>query len=350
MTDRLELLSDCMGGPLLVTHGPHVRWATGFTGSNGWLLVRDGHAHLLTDGRYRDQAHQQVGSNVEIVVTQDPLADSLAPLILHHGGLFVQETYLTFGLSRVIAALVPGLDLRVTGDAIERLVASKHEEQVDAIVLAQRIAEAVFADVIIRIAPGHTEQEIAAELVYGCLRAGAQRMAFEPIVASGPNSALPHARPTDRIWRTGEPLLIDMGCVVDGYASDMTRMLHAGAPSDSFHKAYRAVREAQAAAIAVAKPGVDAAFVDSAARLSLKAVGLGERFVHGLGHGIGLETHEWPRLSGQVDYTIPSESVVTIEPGVYLPGEWGIRIEDMIWVRDGGAQRLTRASADLHVV
>ena len=194
MTDRLHPLADTVAGPLLLTHGPHVRWACGFSGSNGWLLIQDGDVHLLTDGRYRDQAHRQVGSNAQVVVTADPLAESLAPLIAGRGGLFVQDAHLTLGQSRSIAALVPGLALHATGDAVERLVAVKTQEHVDAIVRAQRISEAVLEDVSGRIAPGMTEQQIAAELVYGCLGRGAQRMAFETIVASGPNSALPHAR------------------------------------------------------------------------------------------------------------------------------------------------------------
>ncbi len=350
LKDRLSLLADCAAGPLLLTHAAHVRWACGFTGSNGWLLIDGGNAHLLTDGRYRDQAAQQVEDLVGIVVTQDPLAESLAVLVAGRGGLFVQDAHLTLGQSRAIQALVPGLALHDTGDRVERRVAAKSQEQVDAIVRAQRIGEHVWHDVSGRIAPGMSEQQIAAELVYGCLSGGVQRMAFEPIVASGPNSALPHARPTGRIWQAGEPLLIDMGCVVRGYASDMTRMLHAGAPSDAFADAYDAVLRAQQAAIEVAKPGVDAAHIDSAARSSLGRAGLAEQFVHGLGHGIGLETHEWPRLSAQADYAVPADCVVTIEPGVYLPGSWGIRIEDMVWVRSEGVERLTRASADLRIV
>ena len=350
MTDRLDLLAHCVSGPLLVSHGPHVRWACGFSGSNGWLLLRDGKAHLLTDARYREQASQQVGPKVDLVVTQDPLAEALAPLVAHHGTLSVQDACLTLAQSKSITALVSGLTLHATGDTVERLVAVKTQEQVDTIVRAQRISEAVLEQVSGRITVGMSEQQIAAELVYGCLRRGAQRMAFEPIVASGPNSALPHARPTERVWQSGEPLLIDMGCVVDGYASDMTRMLHAGVPSDAFGDAYDSVRAAQEAAVVAAKPGADAAHVDSAARRLLQAAGLGEQFSHGLGHGIGLETHEWPRLSGQVDYTIPADCVVTIEPGVYLPGLWGIRIEDMIWVRHGEAERLTNTPADLRIV
>lgn len=334
---------------LLLSHGPHVAWATGFTGSNGWLVVTEADAVLLTDGRYAEQAARQA-PDVECVVTADPLPKALEPLVRGRAQLAVQDAFLTMAQARAIGEATVGLALTPLRDAVERLVAAKTREQVDAIVRSQRITEAAFEAVVQTVEVGQAEYDVAARLTYECLRRGASRMAFEPIVASGPNSALPHARPTDRTVGSGEPVLIDMGCVVGGYASDMTRMLHVGPPPQAFSGAYDAVRAAQRAAIAAAAPGVRSPDLDAVARSSLARQGLADRFVHGLGHGIGLETHEWPRLTYQVDYALPEGCVVTIEPAVYLPGEWGIRIEDMVWLAGEGCENLTQTPSDLRVI
>jgi Xaa-Pro aminopeptidase len=346
--DRIAAMR-ALSDALLITHGPHVTWATGFTGSNGWLLVTASESVLLTDGRYSEQAARQA-PHVEVLITSDPLAQALAPRVRGLAGLSVQDTHLTVAQARAVGEGAPGLALTPLGDAVERLVAVKTREQVDAIVRAQRVAEEVFEEVVRGIRTGQREHEVAARLTYGCLARGASRMAFEPIVASGPNSALPHARPTDRQLQPDEPLLIDFGCVLGGYASDMTRMLHLSGPSDGFRRAHAAVLEAQRAAIGAARAELLAASLDAAARDVLGRHGFADRFVHGLGHGIGLETHEWPRVTHQVDYALPEGAVVTIEPGVYLPGEWGIRIEDMVWLGSEGCTNLTQTPAELRVI
>ena len=189
-----------------------------------------------------------------------------------------------------------------------------------------------------------TEQDIAAEVVYAHLRRGAERMAFDPIVAFGPSAALPHARPSSRTLRSGDIVLLDMGCFVDGYASDMTRTFSFGTPRDPDVRAvYGLVADAQMAAFEAVVAGMPAAALDYAARRVITEGGYGEAFTHSLGHGVGLQIHEWPRISSRSEEPIPDRSVLTIEPGIYLPGRFGVRIEDMIWVHDGGYENLTQA-------
>jgi Xaa-Pro aminopeptidase len=192
-----------------------------------------------------------------------------------------------------------------------------------------------------------TERAIAAEIVYQHLKRGAERMAFDPIVASGPNGALPHARPTNRKLQRGDLVVIDMGGFVDGYASDMTRTVAIGSASDEACTHYTAVLEAQRRAIDTIHAGMTGAELDSTARHVLDDAGLGQYFTHSLGHGIGLQTHEWPRLSQRVEHVLPEGATVTIEPGVYMPDQHGIRIEDIVVVREEGCDNLTGAPKHL---
>jgi Xaa-Pro aminopeptidase len=186
--------------------------------------------------------------------------------------------------------------------------------------------------------------------VYGHLRRGAERMAFEPIVASGSNGALPHARPTDRPLRAGDLVVLDFGGVLDGYASDMTRTVAVGEPGEEARRVHAAVREAQEAAIGAARAGIRTDELDAAARDVLRRHGLGEAFMHGLGHGIGLQTHEWPRVSYQRQDTLPPGCAITIEPGAYLEGRFGVRIEDIVVLHADGCRNLTRAPKELIVL
>jgi Xaa-Pro aminopeptidase len=227
-------------------------------------------------------------------------------------------------------------------------VASKDDGEIDRIRAAQSITEAVFDDIIDLIEPGMTEREVAAEIVYRHLQRGTESMSFDPIVASGPNAARPHGRPTDRTLRKGELIVIDMGGFRDGYASDMTRTIALGTPSSSARRGYDAVLSAQEAALEEAHAGMTGEELDAVAREVLEDEGLGEHFTHGLGHGIGLQVHEWPRVSRTSDAELPVGACVTIEPGVYVPEEnYGVRIEDIVVLREGGCENLTRSPKEL---
>lgn len=355
MASRLDtiraLVAERDADAALVTHGPDVAWATGFTGSNGVLVVTEHAAHLVTDGRYRTQAAEEV-TGAEVHVTQDPL-----PAFVGARGLLgaarrvvVQGDHVTVAVLGRYEVACPDARFVPVEEWLAPVRAAKTEGEVEAVRRAQALTCSVFESVLPLVRPGVTEHEIAAELVVRHLRAGCSAMSFEPIVASGARGALPHARPSDKVLEPGDLVVIDVGGVLGGACSDLTRTVAVGEPGDEARRAYGAVRAAQAAAIAHVRAGVTGAAVDAVARAVLAEAGLAEFFSHSLGHGVGTEVHEWPRLSGQVEHVLPAGATVTVEPGVYLPGRFGIRTEDVVAVRDGGAENLTPLSTELVVL
>lgn len=334
----------------IITSGTDIRWACGFSGSNA-VLVRGPEAHhLITDGRYRTQAAEEV-RGAEVHIASGDLFAYLAEAQLLTPGTRVgfQADHLTVARADRLRALLPEVDWVPMTDVLTHEVAAKTPEEVGRIERAQAITDAVFDEMLGVIAPGMTEREVAAEVVYRHLRRGADRMSFDPIVASGPRAALPHARPTDRRLRRGEVVLLDVGCVVDGYACDMTRVVALGEPETEVRHVYEIVRAAQEAALQTARSGLTGRELDRAARAVIEEAGLGDYFTHSLGHGVGLQIHEWPRVSHASEDVLPEGCVVTIEPGVYLPGRFGIRIEDMVQLAPAGARNLTGATKTLVV-
>ncbi len=333
----------------LVTHGPDVAWAVGFTGSNGVLVVTETAAHLVTDGRYTTQAEGETqGATVHI--TQDAL-----PAFVEAAGLLgaarrvaVQGDTMTVSIfdryCNINVKIVP------VNALLAQARATKTEVEIAAVGRAQALTCAILTSVLPLVRVGAREHEIAAELVVRHLRAGCSAMSFEPIVAAGARGALPHARPSGKAVEPGDLVVIDVGGILDGFCSDLTRTVAVGEPGDDARRAYAAVGRAQTAGIAAVRAGVSGADVDRAARSVLAEAGLADAFTHSLGHGVGTEVHEWPRLSGQVDHVLPLGATVTVEPGVYLPGRFGIRTEDVVAVREHGAQSLTPLSADLVVL
>ena len=345
-------LADLDAEALLLTSRPDVRWACGFTGSNGLLVVGSDSAHFVTDGRYTDQARAEVeGASVHVV-------DNGLDSGISKEGLFDGVSSVAFQADSVSVARRDALAeehesvqwIPVT-KVLTRLLASKEEGEVDRLRSAQSITEAVFDEVVDLIEPGMTEREVAAEIVYRHLRRGADSMSFDPIVASGLNAAHPHARPTDRTLREGELVVIDMGGITNGYASDMTRTVALGEPKPAAQEGYEAVLRAQKAALSAARAGMTGEELDAVARSVLDEAGLESFFTHGLGHGIGLQVHEWPRVSRTSDAELPEGACVTIEPGVYVPDEsYGVRIEDIVVLRNGDSENLTRSPKDLLVL
>lgn len=339
------LLVELDADALYLAFLPDIRWACGFTGSNGLLIVRRDSAHFLTDGRYKIQASAEV-SAANVHAPGYDLIGHVADAGLLDGvnDVLYQSDHLTVSKLTELGDRLPDVEWRGKKDLLVRLVASKQPFEIDRIRAAQRLTEEVFSQLLDWIRPGLTEREIAAEIVYRHLRKGAEHMSFEPIVASGPNSALPHAGPTDRILEKGDVLLLDFGGVLDGYASDMTRVVALGVPDPEARDVYDLVHEAQERAIANARAGMASKDVDALARDVVREAGYGEAFPHSLGHGVGLQVHEWPRISSVADYALPPHCVVSIEPGVYLPSRFGIRIEDLVVLDDEGCENLTEAS------
>jgi Xaa-Pro aminopeptidase len=352
---RRERLADALSGrgagALLIWTAPNVRYLSGFTGDNAAMLVLPGKAVLFTDPRYTIQAGQQVSCQVKIC--KGPLVDGVAAALRKLGVLRIG-----YAPGRMTCAVFQSLQSHLPMKAsfepvaglVEELRMIKSAAELDLIRRSVELNSRAFELAVGRVRPGMTEQDLAAEIEYRMRRLGAEKPAFETIVAGGRRSALPHAQPTAARLASGDLVVVDMGAFCDGYASDMTRMLFLGKPGARVKGIYRAVLEAQLAAIDRVRAGVAAYQVDAAARRVLRAHGYDRAFVHSTGHGLGLEIHEPPRL-GKRDKTILQPGMaITIEPGVYLEDFGGIRIEDTVEVTETGCKILTPTSRELRVI
>ena len=336
---------------LLLTFGPDVRWLTGFSGSSGAVALRGGRAALFTDGRYTAQAKAEA-PDLQVVVKEKRPAISLALEWLVARGaqrcaLDARQTTLLAldGMRKALpkAAGRRGFFLPLDGP-VARLREVKDAEEAKRMRRAAALGCALFDGVLQHITPGVTEIDVALELEYAARQAGAEAMSFETIVASGKRSSLPHGRAsTQKLPRRGF-VTLDFGVVLQGYCSDMTRTVHLGRGSARERDVYHSVLEAQEAAVAAVQPGISCSAVDKAARDVLTKAKFGKWFSHSTGHGVGLEIHEGPRVAASVEQVLEPGMVVTVEPGVYLPEEFGVRIEDMVLVTETGGEVLTAAS------
>ncbi|BBX95916.1 X-Pro dipeptidase [Mycobacterium lacus] len=348
---------------MLVTDLINVRYLSGFTGSNGALLVfaDEREAILATDGRYRTQAAQQA-PGLEVAIERACgrcLAGRAAAAGVRKLG-FESHVVTVDGLDALSAALA-GQDselVRASG-TVEALREVKDAGELALLRLACEAADAALTDLVARggLRPGRTEREVGRELESLMLDHGADGVSFETIVAAGPNSAIPHHRPTDAVLQTGDFVKIDFGALVAGYHSDMTRTFVLGKAADWQLEIYELVAEAQRAGREALRPGAELCDVDAAARQLITDAGYGENFGHGLGHGVGLQIHEAPGIGATSAGTLLAGSVVTVEPGVYLPGRGGVRIEDTLAVANGAskttgqtAELLTRFSKELAIL
>ncbi|MEF8815844.1 MAG: aminopeptidase P family protein [Salinibacter sp.] len=347
--NRLEELE---AEALFLTALPNIRWACGFTGSNGILLVGPEAASFVTDGRYTEQAHAEV-EGADVLVADRGLSDCISEenLLGPYSRVAFQAAHVSVARRDRLVEEHGDIEWIPNTHVLSQPIASKAPSETTQIRDAQSITESVFEEIIDLIEPGVTEREVGAEIVYRHLQKGADSMAFDPIVAAGPNGARPHARPTDRPLQEGDLVVLDMGCFLDGYASDMTRTVALGEPGDPARRGYQAVLDAQNAALDAAQAGLTGKELDAVARDVLGQAGLEKYFTHGLGHGIGLEVHEWPRISHTADDELPDRACVTIEPGVYVPEEqYGVRIEDIVSLREEGCKNLTQSPKELLVL
>jgi Xaa-Pro aminopeptidase len=343
-------LDDAGCDGLLVTNVVNVRWLTGFTGSAGVVLVLSDELLVVTDFRYRDQASDQlaaagVDARLEISSTDQQGIVSKAARGIARIGL--EAATVTWAQQRRFAGeWFSGADVVATEGLVEELRQIKDHGEVARIAAAAGVADKALAAVRSRIADGPTERDIALDLEVEMRRRGAEAAAFETIVGSGPNGARPHARAGDRRIRPGDLVVLDFGAVVDGYRSDMTRTVVVGEPSGTQRRMLDVVAESQRAGVAAARDGVSGGAVDRACREVIEAAGWGDSFLHGTGHGVGLDIHEAPRLSAQSDDMLAAGQVVTVEPGVYLPEHGGVRIEDTVAITATGCDILTNAPKD----
>lgn len=335
---------------LVVTHPPDVRYLTGFTGSNGAVALLGTKAALFTDGRYTAQARDEA-KGVKVIVKKGSVAavavDWLAAIGAKRCAFDAGQT--TVAAEQAMRKAVPVKLRRSFLVPSNGLVAGVRETKDAGEIARMRSAAALgcrlFEGVLQHIRPGVRESEVAAHLEFAARIAGAEAMSFETIVASGKRSALPHGRATPAKLPARGFVTLDFGVLLDGYCSDMTRTVHLGKASQHELDVYHSVLEAQTAAVAAVAPGVSCGEVDEAARSVLRRAKLDRWFSHSTGHGVGLEIHEGPRVATKQTQKLAPGMVITIEPGVYLPGKFGVRIEDMVLVTGKGREVLTKASS-----
>ena len=357
MTSRLEKLRQKLAesqlDAMLISQDENRRYLSGFVGSAGYLLISQDKSLLATDSRYVEQAKGQA-PDFEIIHTEGEPGKWFSKLILELGAkmLGFESNDLSFAAYRRLTEALSHPDfigeerpqLIPTDGLAESLRAVKEEEELRLISQAIELTDAAFEHVSQRLQPGMTEKKIAWQLEKYIRENGGEKVSFELIVASGPNSALPHARPTERRLLEGEPIVIDMGAKVDGYCGDLTRTLCLGEPDETFKRVSDIVLGAQLTAIATLEVGMSGEQADRLARTVIEEAGYGEAFGHGLGHGLGLNVHEQPRLGRNSTDILAAGMVTTIEPGIYLPGWGGVRIEDVVVLEKGRAKVLSKAS------
>ena len=329
----------------VIVEPANVRWLTGFTGSNGTVVVLGAaDALLVTDARYAEQAPAELAeagcsSEVEVVVARGAAA-AVADRLDDAARLGLEDSISWGGQIRwcgaVDAETVP-LD-----QVVDSLRAVKNRAELVRIEAAARIADEALETARPLLRPGVAESQVQQALDDAIRSGGASGPAYDTIVASGPNGALPHARPTDRKLQAGDLVIVDVGAVVDGYRSDMTRTFVLGEPSERAAAMLDVVSRSQAAGVAAARPGVEAGEIDSACRSVIDEAGMADAFVHGTGHGVGLDIHELPRVGSGCGAVLQAGNVLTVEPGVYFPGVGGVRVEDLLVVTDDGCRPLTR--------
>lgn len=351
---RLAALTDGLTSAhidgLLVTSPANVRYLTGFSGSSALLFVTQRDVLLITDFRYQTQAADEIGGLARIVIESQSLWTGLWQNLSQVPQVEVAGFESAHLVHRDFQRLLEAggrYQWRPTTDLVESLRERKDDGEIDRIRRAIAVAECALERVVESVRAGMTERQVAGLLEATLRECGSDGFPFPSIVASGPNAALPHARPTARRVCPGDFLLLDFGAVVDGYCSDITRTLVVGASTAEQRDVYEVVRLANERATQALRPGMTGRDADSVARGYIEDRGFGEMFGHSLGHGIGLEVHEAPRLAKTADTPLVQGAVVTVEPGIYRPGWGGVRIEDDVYLGNGGAQVLTRFTREL---
>ncbi|HSR32185.1 MAG TPA: Xaa-Pro peptidase family protein [Anaerolineae bacterium] len=337
-----EILPEHNLDAMLVGQPENRRYLSGFTGSSGWLLISAGRALLATDFRYYEQVGRE-SPDFELAQIKDKFQDLLPELLAGLGvqRLGFESRHVTIDELDIWSQAAEEVEWVPLKETVERIRAVKEEGELEALRRSVALTDAAFAHLLGVIKPGMTERQAAWEIEFYMRSHGANRVAFDLIVAAGPNGALPHARPDDHVIQPGEPIVVDIGCVVDGYCSDMTRTFCLGQPAAKYLDVWDLVLQAKEAAGAVIRAGARGVDVDAAARTVIMDAGYGGYFGHGLGHGVGLAVHESPRASRLSEDTLRAGMTLTVEPGIYLPGEFGVRLEDLVVVRDEGMEILT---------
>ena len=348
---RIQPIQAALGDldALLLTDPISIRYASGFY-AEGAVVVARNKAWFVTDSRYVEAAQNTV-SDMEIVCTSQErtLRTVLREILDSMPAVGGEESRLSHGEWTSYEKDL-GRELRPAAHILGTLRASKDQEEIDLAAKAQQIAEIALDEVLGIIRPGLTEKQVAAELVYRMYKHGGESNSFDPIVVTGPKTSLPHGVPGDAVIREGDFLTMDFGTKYGGYCSDMTRTVAVGSATEEMRRVYAVVLEAQLAGIAAARAGVAGAAIDEAARAVIRDAGYGEYFGHSFGHSLGLEIHEAPNAAPSNHEPMPLGAFISAEPGIYLPGRFGVRIEDTMWLREDRAEVVTRAPKELLIL
>ena len=341
---------------LLISHLPNIRYLCGFTGSAGLLLMEEAGSVFFTDVRYDTQAHEEV-KGAKVVIAKKAVLTALGEFLearrkrARGWTIGLEAEHFTIAEKKRLTQVTPaGIRLKDAPSVVERARMIKDADELQRIRAAVTLGAKLFDRAVEVLRPGVKETEVAAEMELAARRGGAEEMSFPTIIASGARSALPHGRASMQTIAPGGFVVCDFGVILSGYCSDQTRTVWAGPVSKDAREAYEAVREAQQAAIDAVRPGIPVGEVYAAARKVLRKAGLGRYFTHSTGHGVGLEIHESPRVANGQPEILQPGMVITIEPGVYFPGKWGLRIEDMVAVTAGGCEVITPTSKDFLAV
>lgn len=338
---------------LLLMDDKNIYYATDFMPQDSAALITADRAFVITDSRYIEAAEKECAAGVECVLTtrEKPLLATLSEITGKLGvkSLGAEEEYLSYGLYRRVEEKL-GISLAPAQGVVTALRQRKTAEELENLIAAQRIAEKALEEVLPLIKPGVSERAIAAELTYRMLLHGGEGNSFDPIVVAGAKGSMPHGVPGDELIREGDFVTMDFGCIKRGYCSDMTRTVAVGSVTDEMKNVYDTVLRAQLAGIAAAKPGVPGADIHNAAASVIAEAGYGEYFGHGFGHGVGLYIHESPSANPSNTEPMPEGAVISAEPGIYLPGRFGVRIEDVLYLTGDGNVDITKAPKELIIL
>jgi len=335
---------------MLITNLTNIRYISGFTGSAASCLITPDSQYFITDGRYIEQSKAQV-KGFKRFIDMDSHLSIIRKNNLNPNGLKIafEGDHVTFSLYEDMTSIFPETTWEHTGMILEDLAAVKDELELDAIRTAVEVTDRVYEETLPMVRPGYTEKQVANSMV-AKYREYAEGEAYSPIVATGPNGALPHAIPTDREFKKGDFIVIDAAAKYAGYHADMTRTPVVGEATGKHHEIYGIVKEAQQRGCDAAKAGVPCKVVDAATREYIKEMGYGEYYTHGTGHGLGLEIHTSPRFSPQSEAVLNVNNVMTIEPGIYLAGWGGVRIEDDVIIKEDGCEILNKTTKELVIL
>ena len=336
---------------MYVTNLTNIRYLTGFTGSAGSVLVLENENHFFTDGRYIEQSKEQIKNcTVHIVGSAHYQAIASLNLIANHTKVGIEGNFISVNLFDNIMKIMPTVKWKKIDDIIGVIAAVKDQEEIDALKTAIEITDEAFKQIIPDLKEGAIEREISAKISYIFKQLGAEGDSYESIIASGYLGALPHARPTEKSFEKGDFVVMDFGALYNGYHADMTRTVVIGEATNKHREIYNTVLESQMAGIRFAKAGVTGSELDATCRKVIDDAGYGKQFIHSTGHGIGLEVHTYPRISSFNTLPLLKNYVVTIEPGIYIAGWGGVRIEDDCWIKSDSCVPLNQSPKELLVL